>query len=117
MQYKISDTVWREDQFEIIYEVFDDDGELISGGIRLPVGKEKPDEKQLDVLFNDRIFPELAASLNAVPEAVEQTYTKTEVEALMIEKGYLKESEKLEDLKPATELVAASVAAEAGVVK
>lgn len=117
MQYKISDTVWREDQFEIIYEVFDDNGKLISGGIRLPVGKEKPDEKQLDILFNDRIFPELESALKAVPEAIEQTYTKTEVEALMIEKGYLKETEKLEDLKPATELVAASVAAAAEVVK
>lgn len=112
MQYKISDTEWRENQFELIYEIFDDEGKLIEGGLRIPVGKEKLDEKQLDALFNDSIFPELEASLNAKSEEIEQTYTKTEVEALMVEKGYLKETEKLEDLKPASELIAASVAAE-----
>ena len=107
MQYIINEIVWRENQYEVLYEVSDDKGKLIVGGLRVAVGKEEPDKEALAKLFETKILPELAAAQNQVDVAPEQVFTKSEVEALMVEKGYLKETEKIEDLKPLAELTAA----------
>ena len=102
MQYKITETVWRENQYEIIYEVFDDDGKLVSGGMRSPIGAKELDAKAIEDLFTAKIFPEIEAS--KVEVLVEQVYTKAEIESLLISKGLIAETEKLEDLKTLAEL-------------
>ena len=109
MQYTVNEVVWRENQYEVLYEVSDDKGKLIVGGLRVPVGKELPDEEALAKLFETKILPELEASQNQVVATPEQIYTKSEVESLMIEKGYLQPTEKIEDLKPLSELTAVAV--------
>ena len=109
MQYKITKVVWRENQFEIIYEVLDNSGKLVMGGLRTPVGPKELDKEAMDELFVKRILPEIEASQNQVAVGAEQTYTKSEVENLMISKGYLQPTEKIEDLKPLAELTAVTV--------
>ena len=102
MKYKIIDTVFREKQFEIIYEISDDFGKLLVGGIRQAIGEKELDEKQLDSLFTDTIFPEFEKS--QMIEPVENVYTKIEVENILIAKGFISETETLEDLKTLAEL-------------
>lgn len=102
MEYKIIDTVFREKQFEIIYEISDDFGKLLIGGIRRAIGEKELDEKQLDVLFTYTIFPEFEKS--QVIELVEKVYTKTEVENILVAKGFISEAESIEDLKTLAEL-------------
>jgi hypothetical protein len=64
--------------------------------VMLSDGKE--DEKQLaDLILTRLLLIDVSLIPLPVPEFV---YTKNEIEALLVQKGYLSPTQKLEDLKP-----------------
>lgn len=94
--------MFRENQYEIIYEILNDDGKLLAGGLRRPIGKEKLDNKSLDILFANTVFPEFEEA--NTPLISDIIYTKTEIENILISKGLIAIDETIEDLKSLTEL-------------
>lgn len=94
MTYKILRTVFRENQYEIIYDIFDDNGKLIVGNQVYPIGKEETLSKEEEQkLFDDEIFPNISTE----PIEQEKLYTEDEVTDILIEKKYLEEGEKFSE--------------------
>lgn len=97
---------------ECRYTVAKADGSHINDVVVIP--SMKIEEKELTEIVAARL-----AMIDIEPEIIEpeQTYTATQVKELLIEKGYMSSQEKLEDLKPVSELVAKVSAVKAEVLK
>jgi len=100
MKYKIIRTTKQGSHFQIVYDVLDDNDNLLVGGLSLSIKKEL-DKTELDKLFKDVIYPSFDEEINEEKETI---YTEKEVEDLLKEKGHLKENEKLSDLKNIVEV-------------
>lgn len=79
----------------------DKDGRHINDIAMMP--SEKMDEKEIGLLIEERLK---LIDRPIEPNIPERIFTETGVKALMIEKGYLTEGQKLEDLKTKVELIA-----------
>ena len=97
--YKIHATNWREEQFEIFYDLLED-GKVIAGNQIFPMGKVTPGSAEVSKVMAESIIPDFK-SVRPEPELI---YTKTEIEELLKEKGYLAENEKLDDLEDKVEI-------------
>jgi len=95
MKHIVHRQVLREGRYELWFEVMDDSGKLLFGGQR-PIGKKQLDKAELGKLFTDVIYPEVEAMLNAPPP--ERTMTESEVEDMLVDKGYLAKGDSLDDL-------------------
>jgi len=94
MKYKIIETCKRGSQIEIKYDLLDDSDKLIVGGLLKTIGEKELDKAETDKLFNDIIFP----SFLEVPEEPEKIYTEIEIVDILIDKKYLVEGQKLDEL-------------------
>lgn len=99
MEYKIIRTTKQGSQFQIVYDLLDDNNNLLVGGLSKSIKKDL-DKNNLDELFENVIYP----SFDEEIEPKKITYTEKEIEDLLKEKGHLKENEKLNDLKNIVEV-------------
>ena len=91
MKYKIK----RQAANLLIYDLIDDSGKIVFGN-----GVYEGKIKDVDKLMTTQIIP----SFDETPPKEEESMLISEVEALLVEKGYLAKEEKIVDLKPKMEV-------------
>lgn len=96
MKYKVYKQAKRGCQYEILYDICDDLGNTIVGGLQHTVGNVQLDSKALDSLFESTIYPQISERLK---EKEQDVFSREEIEGILKEKGYLEENEKIEDLE------------------
>lgn len=88
----------RENGYELYLTVYDKDTGLdILGNQTVSVGKEFLSGPDIESFLTDKYLPKVERLLS-MPEDDEVLIPKKDVEEMLVDKGYLKENEKLEDL-------------------
>lgn len=91
MKYKILDTYKREGSYEILYEVYDDSGNLLVGNLIQSMGKNKPTTKDIDDIFNNLIYGQI---ISIIAEPVFLYYYNTdEITQILRDKKYFTPTE------------------------
>lgn len=98
--YEIHDQYIRGKQYELFYDLMDGENVVLGNQTRF-VGEDKLDEAGIDTLMVTKIIPQFEAQEEVIEE---QLYSKTEVEQILKDKGYLSAEQCLEDL-PIKEMV------------
>lgn len=91
--YRIHAINYREEQYELFYDLLDGERVIVGNQIKA-VGNKKLGEVEIEKIMNTTIIPALEQE---EPEQ-EELYTKEEVEEILREKNYLEVGEVLEDL-------------------
>ncbi|MHA2019599.1 MAG: hypothetical protein ACTSXY_15130 [Promethearchaeota archaeon] len=101
LKYKVHSQDYRENQYELFYDLIDENGNVVIGNRIISIGKEKSDDKKIDKIMKDVI---LEFENAPIEDPIEKVYIEFEIEELLKEKGFLKSDEKLKDLKTLKEL-------------
>lgn len=92
--YKIYDQYIRGKQYELFYDLKDGENVVLGNQTRF-IGEDKLNETEVNALMTTKIIPQFEAQAEIVEE---QVYSKTEVEQILKDKGYLSAEQCLEDL-------------------
>lgn len=92
--YKIHATNYRENQYEIFYDLLDGKNVVLGNQI-WAIGKNELDSFAIEKLMLETIIPSFG---NKEEFEQEQIFTKVEIEVLLKEKGYLTKNQTLDDL-------------------
>lgn len=92
--YEIHSQYIRGKQYELFYHLIDGETVVLGNQTHF-VGKNKLNETEIDTLMVTTIIPQFEAQADVVEE---RFYSKTEIEQILKDKGYLSAEQCLEDL-------------------